>query len=284
MLVRDLLENHKAELTAAERRLVPFLRDDSLAIELQSITKLAEAAQVSTPTVIRLARKLGFDGFPSLQSAIRAELAERIKQPLAKLEARAPKGQDDHIVNIAAHMLVQNVNQTLAQLDFNAFDEVAALLGNSENSIHLIGGRITWPVAYHFANHLGMARFGVNLLNSSQSAWPQTILDMDEKSILVVFDITRYERMMERLAEISAAQGAKILLFTDQWGSPIEKIADYCFRATGEAPSSWDSTVALAFLVETLVAAIQNQVPEECANRIRQIEEMIGATEIFRRS
>ena len=61
VLVGDLLEQHKAELTPAERRLVPFLKSDSLVIELQSITKLADAAEVSTPTVIRLARKLGFE-------------------------------------------------------------------------------------------------------------------------------------------------------------------------------------------------------------------------------
>jgi DNA-binding MurR/RpiR family transcriptional regulator len=70
MLVRDLVEDRKADFTTAERRVIPFLKNDSLVIELQSITKLADAAEVSTPTVIRLARKLGFDGFPDLQSAI----------------------------------------------------------------------------------------------------------------------------------------------------------------------------------------------------------------------
>ncbi|MEK6248526.1 MAG: hypothetical protein N2C12_10135, partial [Planctomycetales bacterium] len=78
---------------------MPFLKDDSLVLELRSITNLAEAANVSTPTVIRLARKLGFGGFPSLHNAIREELAERIKKPLAKLKVQASASPEDHLVN-----------------------------------------------------------------------------------------------------------------------------------------------------------------------------------------
>ena len=117
MLVKDLLEVHRADLTPAERKLVPFLQDESLVIEFQSITKLADAADVSTPTIIRLARKLGFDGFPTLQKAIRDEVAERIKQPLAKLEAQVPAGRDDHLVHGFAQKVMENFISDLSQLE-----------------------------------------------------------------------------------------------------------------------------------------------------------------------
>ena len=146
MLVRDLVEKHRAEFTTAERRLIPFLKDDSLVIELQSITKLAEAAEVSTPTVIRLARKLGFDGFPALQGAIRAELAERIKQPLAKLEAPMVESGADHLINRFAEKVVQNLGQTIGQLNLADFVAAATLLSSFDRPVYLIGGRITQPV------------------------------------------------------------------------------------------------------------------------------------------
>ena len=111
MLVRDLIEKHKADFTPAERRLVPYLRDESLVIDLRSITELAQAADVSTPTVIRLARKLGFQGFPDMQNAIRAELAERIKQPLAKIDGSVSSVNADHIANRFTLQVVENVKQ-----------------------------------------------------------------------------------------------------------------------------------------------------------------------------
>lgn len=281
MLVRDLLEEHKSEFTAAERRVIPFLRDPSRMIELQSITKLAEAAEVSTPTIIRLARKLGYDGYPDLHGAVRSELAERIKQPLAKLDAHPPGAQDDHIVNEFARVVVGNVNRTINQIDFDRFDEAAALLADPTRRIELIGGRITWPVAHYFANHLHIIRPDVRLLNPSQNTWPQSVLDMDERSVLIIFDIRRYERKIERLTRLARARKAKLLLFTDQWGSPIENEADICFRAPVEAPSSWDSMIALNFLVEALVAQVQRIAPEQTADRIAEMENIIGESGIF---
>lgn len=281
-LIRDLIKDRQAELTAAERRLTVVLLDDSLVSGLKSITKLAEEAGVSTPTVIRLARKLGFNGFPDLQEAIRAEIAARMKQPLAKLEAGPIKGHESHIVSRFAQAISDNINRSIDRLDLAQFDAVAAELSDPARAIHLLGGRITRSNAHYFFSHLQIIRPGVSLLDSSPSAWPQALLEMGPQATLVMFDIRRYEKELNRLAELACRQGARIVLFTDQWGSPIERHAQYCFRAMVEAPSSWDSTLAITFLIETLVAEVQRRSATSSAERIALMEEMIGETRIFR--
>lgn len=282
MLVRDLVEKHRAEFTAAERRVVPFLQDDSLVIELQSITKLASAANVSTPTVIRLARKLGFDGFPDLQNTIRSELAERIKNPLAKLKAQVPDESKDHVVASFAHQIVDNLNQTISKLDYNAFDTVSRLLSNLDHNLYVLGGRITRSSADHLFNHLQIIRPNVSLLSASPSVWPQTLLDLDEKSVLLIFDIRRYQKELEQLSALASDQGAEIVLFTDQWGSPIERFSTCCFRSMIEAPSSWDSTIAINFLIEAMIAQVQKHLADSSADRIQDMEQMIAKTKLFR--
>ena len=82
------------QLTPAERRVCDALLGDYPVAGLQSITRLAEAAGVSTPTVIRLARKLGFDGFPELQSALRDEASAQMRAPIHRREAW-PAGRTD---------------------------------------------------------------------------------------------------------------------------------------------------------------------------------------------
>lgn len=284
MLVRDLIEKHKSDLTPAERRLVPYLRDESLVIELRSITELAQAADVSTPTVIRLARKLGFQGFPDMQNSIRSELAERIKQPLAKIDSSVTSAHADHLANRFALQVAENVNRTIAQLDYGMFDKVTQILADPKKKIYMRGGKISQSSAFHFFNHLQIIRPNVSMLGASPSIWPQTLLDMGKDSVLVLFDIRRYEKEIERLALLAASQGVTIILFTDQWGSPIERIADFYFRAMIEAPSSWDSTIAINLLIETIIAQIQILRPEQSAQRIKEMEKMIGVTEIFRKT
>ena len=79
--VKDQIQANATELTPAERQLAGVLLRDYPMVGLQSITRLAESAGVSTPTVIRLARKLGYDGFPELQSALRDEASAQINAP-----------------------------------------------------------------------------------------------------------------------------------------------------------------------------------------------------------
>lgn len=279
-LVKDRISEKQDELTAAERRLTATLLDDSLVAGLQSITKLAESAEVSTPTVIRLARKLGYNGFPDLQDAIREEIAARMKEPLAKLEAADLSGGKDHIVSRFAEAVSRNINRSLERLDLEEFDKAAALLSDPNRRLYLLGGRITRSNAHYFFNHLQIIRSGVTQLDFSPSVWPQSLLDMSENSTLIVFDIRRYEKELERLAKLVVGQGANIVLFTDQWCSPIERYAKFCFRSMVEVPSSWDSTLAINFLIEALVAEIQSRC--QSADRIAALEEMIGESRIFR--
>lgn len=279
-LIRDLIRERQADLTAAERRLTGILMDDSLVAGLQSITKLAESAEVSTPTIVRLTRKLGFEGFSDFQSAIREEVAARMKAPLAKLDAPRADGGRDHIVSRFARAVSENINATIDRLDPEEFDRTADLLSDPSRQIYVLGGRITRSNAHYFFNHLQIIRPNVSLLDSSPSVWPQSLLDMNSDSTLIVFDIRRYEKELARLAELVVAQGANIVLFTDQWGSPIERHALHCFRSMVEVPSSWDSTLAINFLVEALIAAIQAQNSSD--ERIAALEKVIGETRIFR--
>jgi DNA-binding MurR/RpiR family transcriptional regulator len=281
-LVRDLLKARQAELTASERKLTAVLLQDSMVGGLQSITKLAESAEISTPTVIRLARKLGFDGYTGLQEAIREEIAERIKQPLAKLDLVEHRAPREHIVSRFVNAALGNINRTLEQLDLGEFDKAAELLSDPQRQLYFVGGRITRSNAHYFFNHLQIIRPRVLLLDSSPSVWPQSLLDMDGQSTLVIFDIRRYERELEKLANLAVKQGANVLLFTDQWGSPIERCAAHCFRCAVEVPSSWDSTLAMNLLVESFIAEVQSRSSRNSEERIRTLERMIGESNIFR--
>ena len=79
----------------------------------------------------------------------------------------------------------------------------------------------------------------------------------------------------------AVAQGARVVLFTDIWGSPIERRAEPCLRAAVRAPSGSDSTLALNLLVEALIAEVQRRRPGSSAARIAALERMVGASAIF---
>ena len=281
-LVKQLIQDNTDILTQSERQLASILLQDYPIGGLQSITKLAASAKVSTPTVIRMARKLGFDGFPALQDALREEVAAQIKKPISKRDAWMADASTEHPLYRFADAVASNLRHTLDRTDTAKFDAVAQILADTGCHIYVAGGRITRSTADYLFNHLQIIRPKVTQLGNSPNIWPQHLLDMDDRSVLVLFDIRRYESDLEKLASLASARGSKVVLFTDQWGSPVARTADYTFNALVEAPSSWDSTIAVVLIVEALIAEVQNARWDESKERIEELEAMFNSTKLFR--
>ncbi len=280
--VKMRIQERMETLTPSERQLVGALLQDYPVSGLGSITEVARLANVSTPTVIRTARKLGFEGFPDMQGAIRDEIAAQIREPISRRDAGRANTSDEHTLNQFADAVSSNIHNTLQRLNPDVFDAVVKILADPKRHIYLAGGRITRSNADYFFNHLQIIRPNVTLLSQTPNVWPQYLLDMGRKSVLILFDIRRYETDMARLARLARDRDCTIVLFTDQWGSPISRLADHCFHALVEAPSSWDSTVAIMLIVEALIADIQAARWEDSKGRIEELESMFGKTKLFR--
>lgn len=281
-LVKQKIQDAMEDLTRSERQLASVLMQDYPMGGLQSITKLAAAAGVSTPTVIRMARKLGFDGFPDLQDALREEVAAQIKKPISKRDAWMVDESAEHPLMRFAQVVWTNMRHTLERIDTGMFDQVAQLLADTSRPLYVVGGRISRSNADYLYNHMQIIRPNVTMLGNSANVWPQYLLDMDSNATLVIFDIRRYEAHLEKLAQIASERGVTVVLFTDQWGSPIGRCADFTFNGLVEAPSSWDSTIALQLIVEALIAEVQDARWEESKERIEELEAMFSSTRLFR--
>ena len=270
--VAEQLRLATAELTAAERKLMSALFANYPMAGLASITDFARAAGVSTPSVLRLAKKLGFPGFPAFQEALRAELSAQLQNPIAKHDRWSAEAPDTHILNRFATAAMENLSDSLKLLDHRAFDAIVALLADRRRRVFLGGGRITYSLASYLGVHLQMARPQVAILPAARSLWPQILLDIGRNDVLLIFDIRRYDARMLDFAASASERGAKVVLITDQWISPIARIAVHSLPLRIEAPSSWDSNIVPLFVAEALIAAVVNANWPETQSRIRDLE------------
>src|SRR5436190_6032275 len=97
--IAERLRLKAAELTAAERKLMAALFANYPMAGLASITDFAKDAAVSTPSVLRLAKKLGFTGFPAFQERLRAELTAQLQNPISKHDRWSADAPDAHVLN-----------------------------------------------------------------------------------------------------------------------------------------------------------------------------------------
>lgn len=277
------LQGKMDSLTRAERQLAHKILENYPVSGLGSITTVSENAGVSTPTAARMVQKLGYGGYAEFQAALRQEIEARVSSPLVKHESWAGNVPDEHILNRFADAAMENIRRSLAQLDVATFDAVCQLLASEKSAVFVVGGRITRALADYFFLHLQVVRPRVTLIQSISNAWPHYILEVGEGDVVVIFDVRRYENSTLKLAEMVAERGARIVLFTDQWRSPVHKFADYSFNLHIDVPSSWDSAVVIMLLLETVIAKLQELTWDKTRPRMEALEDMFDRTRFFRK-
>lgn len=281
--IAERLQRSFDTLTRAERQLAHAILENYPVSGLGTITIVANKADVSTPTVARMVQKLGYKGFPDFQAALRRELEAKISNPIAKHDTWAEKAPEGHILNRFTDVVIGNIRQSLAQIETSTFDDSCALLADMDRSLYIVGGRITRALADYFFLHMQVIRTGVTHIQSISNAWPHYLLEVKKGDVVVIFDVRRYENSTLKLAEMASERGARIILFTDQWRSPVHKLADHCFSSRIIVPSAWDSSVTTMLLLETIIAAVQEITWPDTRSRMEALEDMFDRTRFFRK-
>ncbi|APE29863.1 RpiR family transcriptional regulator [Halomonas aestuarii] len=281
--VRELIREHYPALTQSERKFANALLDNYPAAGLASITIVASNVGVSSPTVARMVKKLGFKGYPEFHKALLRELEAKGVGPTQRRDNWSSEAPETHLLNRFAQAVTHNLQQTFSHIETERFDQATHQLADADRHLYLVGGRITQALAAYAFTHFQAVRPGVTQLTSSSGTWPHYVLDMAPGDTLLIFDIRRYENNLLRLTEMVRQRGVKIVLFTDQWGSPIASLADFTFHCWVEIPSGWDSSVSTMMLLETMIAAVQEERWPDARDRYERLDELFDMTHFFRK-
>ena len=130
------------------------------------------------------------------------------------------------------------------------------------------------------AAHLRILRPAVSHITGQPDNWRDLLVDFGRKDVLVIFDIRRYQEGLVDFAKAAAKRQTAIVLLTDQWLSPIARIAQHVLPARIQAPSAWDSNAALLAVAEAMVAAVTARTWPASQARIRALEELRRSEEM----
>ena len=279
--IAEAIRHHYDELTATERKTAQTLLGNYPFAGLETVAKFAERAGVSGPTILRLVSKLGYSAYAEFQQELRDELQAQIQSPLTKRpdSGAGAAAREPDFPEIFGEAVIDNIRQTLDTLQPGEFDAVVELLADEKRPLFLLGGRFTGSVAGYFYQHLHTLRPSAHLISGHESNWRNHLLDIGRRHVLLVFDIRRYQDDVIRFAEAAARRGATVVLFTDQWLSPISSVAKHLLTARVTVPSSWDSMVATLLVVEALIARTSEKMWPTVKSRVEELDLMLNPPE-----
>ena len=260
-------------LPAGERRAAQTLVAEYPLIGLKTVAEFATRAAVSSPTILRFISRLGFQNYAEFQSVLQAEVMEQLQSPLAR-STRPPTVGKGEFAEGFVDAIIENISETFKHNSDADLNRLSALLGDTRLNLHLIGGNFTDHIAGFMAAHLRVIRKNVSHISGQEANWRDQLVDMGKRDVLVIFDIRRYQDSLITFATQAAERGVTIVLFTDQWLSPIARVAKHVITARTAVPSAWDSASGLLALVEAIISRMTTEGGSEAATRIAPREKL----------
>lgn len=274
MSVLERLRRTLPDLSTREARAARHLIANYPMAGLTTVAEFAAQSDVSTATVLRLVRRLGFPVYADFQGALRVHIEETLQSPLLRFGERKENGNaaGSSFLARAAERMKTHLDALQNHVSDEEFERAVSLIADPRRNIHLIGGRYSSNVARYMGDLLIAVRGKVAVISGQTETWPQHLLDIGRTSVLVVFDVRRYQADVIAFTEAASKRGATIILLTDVWQSPAAREAKVVLPFAVDSPSIFDMLTIGMGVAEALVGAVAERADEAGMKRIEQLE------------
>ena len=263
-----LIERHRNELSPAERRVADVVLRDPETVAFGTVATVAAQAATSGASVVRLASRLGLDGFSALQALVQGQLSRQLRPATERIRQPGP-------VDVVGQVLaaeLDNVHVTLDRVDRAGFERAVSALADDKARVLLASGDASAGVLQQFAAELAMLRDGVVLLDGSEVAVARRAATVGPDDVAVVLDLRRYDRAVMALARRVAAAGATVVALTDRTLSPLAAVADITFVVSATGVGPFDSYVGALALLNAITAEVAARLRSSATERLDRIE------------
>lgn len=249
LLLPERIRLKHEQLSPGQRAVARFcLASPQAASELTAM-RIAEQVGVSESTVVRFALRLGYDGFPHMQSAIRDSIEER--QPQVSSRRTGP---DDDVV---ADSLVGDLDalaESIRSLDTRELSIAVEMLTNAQ-TIFVAGFRGSFSLAQLAAFLLGKVHPRVVLLDDAGGMLDDDAEKMTSDDALLVFSFPRYSPLARHVFDIAHGRGLVTITITDSVLSPFAA-RGHCLFVRHDTPTFFNSNVAATAVINAIIVAL----------------------------
>jgi DNA-binding MurR/RpiR family transcriptional regulator len=266
--VAERIRERTERLTVAERRVAETVLADPKVVGFGTVAELAARSGAGAATVVRLATKLGYDGFTDLQESVRRDLSRQLRPASERIREQSGPG----VVEMHASTELSNVQGTLERADPRAVHAVVARLTALDHPVAIVSGDASTGVARQFVDELTALRPDVVALVGNDVAVRRTLATLPADTTLLVLDLRRYDRWVLDLVALAREHGCWIVALTDSVLSPLAGTARHTFVLSAASIGPFDSHVGTLALLNLFVTETAARLGETAPERLDRIE------------
>ena len=213
----DRLREALPNMNKAERRVTEAVLADIDAATRSSIKDLATLARVSEPTVVRLARKMGCEGFTDFK--LRLSQDHAVARMFVLNEDEVLSKDADVVASTVYDAAAQALAHAFAQRDVPALDAAAKAIGGARRIFCMGVGGSSAAIAGEAENRF--FRYDLPAVAMSDPYRQRTAAAISGKGdVLLIFSVTGKPRSLVDSANAARALGATVVAVTRP-GTPL---------------------------------------------------------------
>lgn len=217
MSLRIRVEQHRDRLTPADRRVLEVLLSHPTEAAFLRAEEIAERAGVHQAAATRLAKRLGFDGYPELRESLQSELLGGVG-PGERMRRRLEHADGDQLLAALVHDEVSALQELPRHISQSQLDDVAARV-SAARRVFLFGHGNAVVLVELMQRRL--RRFGVDtvVLDGPGRDIAERLLGMRDEDIVLAFAFRASPPALEPLLGYAVERGVQVILVTDTLNS-----------------------------------------------------------------
>lgn len=251
----DLISRNTARLTPADGRLLDVMMRDPLRAAMDNGAEVSSRAGVHPASAVRLARRLGFAGYPELRGFIQMSLVEEsgdFESPAARMAARLVRAEDGGVLasvldsEIAA---LQQVRNAVCDADIRAFSQ---RLRDSRH-IFVFGRGHSSSLSALIALRLNRSGYATTDLGNHMHQLPEALATLGPQDVLWLLAFRKASPLVHEVRAIAAERGAATLALTDLLAARIDPAPDHQIAVSRGAAGESQSLVVPMTIANAVV-------------------------------
>jgi DNA-binding MurR/RpiR family transcriptional regulator len=275
-----VLHERRETLSNANRKIADRVLTDPEATAFMTISELAAAAGVNEATIVRFAASLGLNGYPGLLRLCREHLKEQVQllERLDSLESFAAEDRDP--LERALAFDEANLRRTFSRIEPEQWEQAVTALATAP-SVHVIGFRVCFSVAYLLGYLLEMVRDDVHIVDNAAGRLPKDLRRIRKGDCVVAISLHRYTADTIAAFNYAREQGATTIALTDNSASPLAHGATATFLVDTSGASIPRSVTALISLAQVLVSAAAGELNTSARSALVLEEELLERLSVY---
>lgn len=238
-----------------------FISNNPQSLALDTAAVIADKAGVHASTLVRFANHFEFSGFTELQKLYKDHLHQNYSDYGSRIRGLQQTTDTDNAVSPAqllnefteANLL--SMHELRDRIDPALLDKAIDLLDEA-HTIHVCGIRRAFPVSMYFVyalNHMQVSSYAISGLGMMHDEQAACIASTDT---LIAITFKPYADMTQSVIEAASANGANIILITDDMRCPNAEMADVVMTVQDAQVRSFRSLTSSMCLAQALCIAL----------------------------